>query len=70
MLKYLQQHIPTHVWQLSVYGKKLHSYQTKPTDKDGGLEASRSYKGLVESSASWRMIGGKSVEREKSEIQR
>lgn len=38
--------------------KKLHSYQTKPTDKDGGLEASRSYKDLVKSSPAWRMTGG------------
>lgn len=50
--------------------KKLHSCQTKPTDKDGGLEASRSYKDLVKSSPAWRMTGGKRVEREKSENQR
>lgn len=42
-------------WQLSLYGTKL--YQTKPTDKDGGLEASRSCKGQCESCESWRMIG-------------
>lgn len=45
--------------------KKLHSCQTKPTDKDGGLEASRSYKDLVKSSPAWRMTGGERVEREK-----
>lgn len=57
MMKYLQTHIPTYVWQLSLYGKTLHSYQTKPTDKDGGLEASRSYKGRFKSHPSRRMIG-------------
>lgn len=44
------------VWQLSLYGKKLHSYQSKPTD-DGGLKASRSDKGAFKSCPSWRMIG-------------
>lgn len=57
MIKYLQRHIPTYVWQLLLYGKKLHSYQTKPTDKDGGLEASRSYTLRFKSCPSWRMIG-------------
>lgn len=47
--------------------KKLHSCQTKPTDKDGGLEASRSYKDLVKSSPAWRMTGGERVEREKNQ---
>lgn len=31
---------------LAAVDKNLHSYRAKPTDQNGGLEASRSYKGL------------------------